>query len=284
MDLDAFLQQHRAIKVSSRSPRAAEVARGVRAGRLVRILPAVFCRAGEEGLPDVRAAAICAADDTAVLTGRAAAALTGYLDDWPATVTFATARAWRTRQEWACPSRTIMPTALVARDPLPHVALPVALLQMACSEGAALIDDALRDDVVTPDDLLAGVQGLAHTAGNAQRRRIVAGSLQRPWSSGERELHEILRAAGLEGWIGNLEFRARGHTYFLDVAFPEQRVVIELDGWKHHRSKESFENDRRRGNELALAGWFVLRVTPTMVRQEPETVVRWVREALRRPM
>lgn len=255
----------------------------MRAGRLTRVLPATFCRTSEAHLPDVRAAAICAADDTAVLTGRAAAALTGAVDAWPETITFSTRRIWRLAPAWARPSRQRLPEALVGRDPLPHVSTAVALLQVAAEDGAGIIDNALRKRAVTPEQLQQGVTGMAGSAGNARRRRMVASALQRPWSSGERELHELLRSAGIQGWFGNLEFQCGKQTYFLDVAFPERRIAIELDGWSHHSSRGDFEADRRRGNELALAGWLVLRVTPTMVREEPHVVLRWVRAALRPP-
>tara|TARA_Y100000814_G_scaffold43631_1_gene27277 strand:+ start:5413 stop:6264 length:852 start_codon:yes stop_codon:yes gene_type:complete len=37
------------------------------------------------------------------------------------------------------------------------------------------------------------------------------------------------------------------------------RVVIELDGWEHHQSRDAFENDRRRDALLAALGYRVLR-------------------------
>ncbi|WP_294179360.1 DUF559 domain-containing protein [uncultured Schumannella sp.] len=39
------------------------------------------------------------------------------------------------------------------------------------------------------------------------------------------------------------------------------RVVIELDGWEHHHSRESFENDRQRDARLTARGYRVLRFT-----------------------
>ena len=48
----------------------------------------------------------------------------------------------------------------------------------------------------------------------------------------------------------------------LDLAFPEQRVFVELDGWEAHRSRAAFVRDRRRQNAVVVAlGWLPLRFT-----------------------
>lgn len=39
------------------------------------------------------------------------------------------------------------------------------------------------------------------------------------------------------------------------------RLVIELDGWRYHRDRDSFEEDRRRDARLAVLGYRVLRFT-----------------------
>lgn len=39
------------------------------------------------------------------------------------------------------------------------------------------------------------------------------------------------------------------------------RLVIELDGWRYHRDRDSFEEDRRRDARLTVLGYRVLRFT-----------------------
>ena len=47
----------------------------------------------------------------------------------------------------------------------------------------------------------------------------------------------------------------------VDLAFPSYRVAIELDSARWHDNRESFVQDRRRRNEITLAGWTVLNFT-----------------------
>lgn len=50
-----------------------------------------------------------------------------------------------------------------------------------------------------------------------------------------------------------------GHE--VDMLWREQRLVAELDGFEHHRTRQAFERDRDRDTELLLAGYRVIRVT-----------------------
>ena len=38
----------------------------------------------------------------------------------------------------------------------------------------------------------------------------------------------------------------------VDIAFPKQKVAIEVDGWAFHSDQEVFQNDRKRQNAIAL--------------------------------
>lgn len=51
-----------------------------------------------------------------------------------------------------------------------------------------------------------------------------------------------------------------GRRFRIDIAFPLQRIGIEVDGFSHHaKTLDGFLNDRRRQNLLVLAGWRMLR-------------------------
>jgi len=58
---------------------------------------------------------------------------------------------------------------------------------------------------------------------------------------------------------------------FADVAFPEQRIAIEVDGRRHHADR--FEEDRLRQNEIVLRGWRVLRFTWKMLTERQDLVL-----------
>lgn len=50
-------------------------------------------------------------------------------------------------------------------------------------------------------------------------------------------------------------------VYTIDVAIPEAKVAIEVDGWAWHVDADRFRSDRRKGNALVRAGWTLLRFT-----------------------
>ena len=68
------------------------------------------------------------------------------------------------------------------------------------------------------------------------------------------------------------------HLAEIDLAYPELKIAIELDGGDHQR-REVFERDRPRQNNLVLEGWIVLRFTWDAYRDRPHEIVAAVRAA-----
>jgi Protein of unknown function (DUF559) len=66
----------------------------------------------------------------------------------------------------------------------------------------------------------------------------------------------------------------------VDALWPEQRLIVELDGYAFHRTRASFEHDRTRDATLQLAGYRVLRVTHRRLEAEPAAVAGTVRSLL----
>lgn len=77
------------------------------------------------------------------------------------------------------------------------------------------------------------------------------------------EIHmlRVLGAGGLPAPVQQHWVRVGGQSYRLDLAYPEHKVALEYDGWDAHRSRSSFDSDRRRDRLLQLDGWVVLRIT-----------------------
>jgi very-short-patch-repair endonuclease len=91
----------------------------------------------------------------------------------------------------------------------------------------------------------------------------------------EARIAQWLLEAGLPAPVQQYEVGG----YRVDLAYPEQGVLIEYDGYDVHSTRSRFEGDRRRANALALArGATILRYTRASTREE---VVREVRAALR---
>jgi very-short-patch-repair endonuclease len=91
-----------------------------------------------------------------------------------------------------------------------------------------------------------------------------------------------LSEAGLPEPARQLSTVASGRRYRIDLAYPDHRLAIELDGWSHHRTRSAFDNDRARGNQLELAGWTVLRFTSKATRCDVVDTVARARQAAAR--
>ena len=52
----------------------------------------------------------------------------------------------------------------------------------------------------------------------------------------------------------------------VDFAWPDRRLIVEVDGWQAHRTRVAFQVDRTNTNRLQLAGNIVLRYTWDDVR------------------
>jgi very-short-patch-repair endonuclease len=61
--------------------------------------------------------------------------------------------------------------------------------------------------------------------------------------------------------------------YELDVYWPELRFAVELDVYATHGAHEPFEEDRRRDEDLKLAGVELTRVTGRRLEREPRQVM-----------
>jgi very-short-patch-repair endonuclease len=72
----------------------------------------------------------------------------------------------------------------------------------------------------------------------------------------------------------------RVHGFLIDLAFPVQRVAIEVDGWAWHVTADRFIDDRRRQNALVNARWTILRFTWHDLVARPDEVVQEIRAAL----
>lgn len=72
------------------------------------------------------------------------------------------------------------------------------------------------------------------------------------------------------------------HDCEVDVWWPAERVAVEVDGWQSHGTRQAFQRDREKGNQLALHGILLLRFTHRDVTRQPERVAREVAAALAR--
>ncbi len=89
----------------------------------------------------------------------------------------------------------------------------------------------------------------------------------------ESALFAALRRAGLPQPIPQYPVETRKGLRRIDFAFPEQRLAIEADGFAPHGTREAFEEDRVRQNEIEELGWHFRRVTDRQLKRDPSEVV-----------
>ncbi|HPY24368.1 MAG TPA: type IV toxin-antitoxin system AbiEi family antitoxin domain-containing protein [Mycobacterium sp.] len=182
----------------------------------------------------------------------------------------------RSTAECAVRRRDLHDRDLIEHRGLRVTALALTVLEAAARAGggSAVMDTALQRRLGLVDLQRAHRRNRGrYGAGEAQRLLCAAEGGAR--SEAERLLLDLLRGAGIRGWQANYPIG----PYVGDVAFPAERVVIEIDGWAFHSDWDVFQADRKRQNNLALRGWQVLRFTWLDLTEHPERVLTEIRAA-----
>lgn len=155
-------------------------------------------------------------------------------------------------------------------------AIPVTSIERTLLDLAALyshqrlrttLEAAQRRDLLDNrriDELLARTPG--HRGAPRLARALAELHDEAPWTQSdlERAFLELIREAGLPEPRTNVFVDGE----LVDVYWPSHDLVVELDYYDYHRSKRSFENDRRKDSKHLLAGRRSLRVTGTRVAHE----------------
>ena len=103
-------------------------------------------------------------------------------------------------------------------------------------------------------------------------------------SPGEARVLYELCAADLTGMRTQVEVHTRGRRYFIDCAFPAEKVGIEFDGRAKygddaHTIHTSLSRERERQRHLEAEGWHIIRVGWHDL-DHPDELVAQVRAAL----
>ncbi len=289
MDLDWYLRRQSGV-ISCAQARAAGLSQGVvdrrvASGRWERLHPGVYL-AGDHPYTDevrIRAAVLWAGKD-AVAHGASAAWWHDLGPALPSTVEVTVRRSRNPgKQPGVLARRRDLPYPdLIAVRDLWVTDLPLTLVEAAVAlgpPGSELLDRSLQRRVKFPAVYRAHCRNQGRR-GSAEASRLLAVAADRAASRAERLLIQLLRAAGITGW--ELGYPVQG--YLIDLAFPAQRVAVEVDGWAWHITADRFVDDRRRQNALMSLQWTVLRFTWHDLVSRPDAVVDDIRMALRPPI
>jgi very-short-patch-repair endonuclease len=181
------------------------------------------------------------------------------------------------------------PIRHVDRVPVVSICLPPVVTDLLAEVQTTFLDPNLADgtlatlDAAKPSATFAGRHDL-----DAKERPV--GSLTvpplagvpRPDSDAEQALERgLARHEWAIGrvWNRSYEWHILGKAYRLDLFWPDEGLVVEVDG-PEHRGRLTFADDRRRDVKLQLLGHDVLRFTNEQVMSDVESVLVNIKELL----
>ncbi len=260
-------------------------------GLLVPMHRGVFQVAGSQRSWNQRImAATLAAGPAAVASHRAAAFLHGLAAIEPrAEVTVARARAPQPdgvlvhRLSWLATSD------VEVREGIPRTRPPATLVGLAAVVPVPLLeaalDDALVRGLVSSAQLQRRLDAIGHAgrSGAAALAELLAVRHGRPkWTQSEfeRKLYALLRGSDLALPVPQFEVRLPdGRLAFLDFAWPDVRLAMEADSYRHHAGRIAWGRDHTRNSILISMGWRILPVTWEDMVERPRELIATLRRA-----
>jgi very-short-patch-repair endonuclease len=151
--------------------------------------------------------------------------------------------------------------------------IPITDLEIACVDAYArgVVKDRDLADVLSRHRGRRGAKALRILAASA-----AGGGLSR--SEAERRMLALVRTAALP----QPQTNARVDRLEVDLLWPDQKLIVEVDGYEFHAGRHSFERDRERDAMLAARGYLVLRVTWRQLVSRRDAVIARVAAALAR--
>lgn len=239
--------------------------------------------------PQQAMAALCAAGPTAHLAGWSAAHLYGLIARPPRRVQLLMPygrNAEPLGRVHVHRSRRLPPEHLTMRNGLRATTAARTLCDLAMWAGrrhlTELVAKAVGVELVTLDEIDEARRLLGPRRGSAGLAAVLLrlGRDGKTDSALERQWRGKLREHGFKPARGVYPVRHEGVLLgIVDIAFPKERVGIEVDGFVWHRTPGQLQRDHARQNAFLAAGWLLLRVGAAEL-QAPDAPLAQLREVL----
>ncbi|MBM3667170.1 MAG: type IV toxin-antitoxin system AbiEi family antitoxin domain-containing protein [Actinobacteria bacterium] len=257
-----------------------QVDRGLAAGRLIAVHRGVY-RVGHAA-PSREAtylAAVRACGEGALLAGRPAAHLWMLIRGSPPPPEVRAPTERRVAGVLARRERRgALPRDATTRLGIPVTTVPRTIVDLAASLPESALARAFHEAGVqhstTPTHVEAVLARRPSSPGAAALRRVIHGDVPVALSALEARFLGRLREAGLP--LPETNVVAGGRR--VDCRWPERRLAVELDGYRYHRSRHAWEQDRQREREARSRGDEFRRYTHADVVEHPH----WMLTDLRR--
>ena len=286
----------RAVRDLSRSQNAAVKAEQLRAlglsrhailarvkrGRLVPRFKGVYVVGDPELLPlAAESAALLAIGDNAVLSHRSAARVWGLAGADPQVIDVTVIGRRPHPREGVRLHYVKTITDLTTHSNL-RITTPARTLidfasRATSSELADAFGDARARRLLTDRELDAALKRAPRNHPGAAIVRAMlreGGTYDR--SKAERLMRALCKQAELPQPLPNIVLN--GHL--VDFLWPDQKLIIEVDGYDSHGNRRAFEDDRRRDQTHVAAGYVVVRITWHQLQHEPIALAARIAQAL----
>jgi hypothetical protein len=178
---------------------------------------------------------------------------------------------------------------LAPEDVASHCGIPVTSPARTLLDLAAVVaprhlepafEEGLRSGILTADALRRQVERNAGRRGVRILRELMGLDPASVADTKSRLEARFLRFCSEEG-LPAPQVNAWAGGYEVDMSWPGTNVIVELDGWKFHRDRASFERDRAKWADLTANGHRVIVVTHRRLSRERGEVARTLRAMLR---
>jgi very-short-patch-repair endonuclease len=261
----------------------------IEAGRYLRLYDGVYA-IGHADLTVAgrRRAIVLACGERALLSHRSAASAWGLRSDGGATWEVTVRKASRLAPN--APVRVYRHPSLRADEVTALGGIPITTVARTLLDLAAVVPShQLRRAIEAAEqqqllDLASLHRTLAAHVRRPGRRRLLAllddlerHGIERTRSDVEAAFLKLCLDHHLPRPQVNQTVSGREH----DFTWPDQRLVVEIDGYAYHRTRAAFQTDRARDRALLTSGWRVARFTASEVLTDPVAVADELRGLLK---
>jgi predicted transcriptional regulator of viral defense system len=255
-------------------------------GRVYSLTPRVMTERGRF------MAAVLACGPGAVLSHRSAAYLWGLVDSWdePIDVTAPNRRGRSPKGVAAHRDGSLQPIDKATLHGVPCTSLARTLLDFAAVRPEWEVRKAVAEAEVLGvlDRLeLRGLLKRSRRRRGVARLRLILDTIHPQTKRTRSELERLFLEMCAKRDVPEPEVNVwldapNGKRYQADFLWRESRLIVEADSRRFHDTDSSFVSDRKRQQQLELAGWRVSRCTWEEVEREPRRLALTIQGLLAR--
>ena len=165
---------------------------------------------------------------------------------------------------------------ITTHDGVPTTTVPRTLLDLSAVVQRDELRGALRqaEQLRLTDALWLGdlIERYPRRPGTPALRALIE-ETQRGLGIVRSELEERFQALLVNAAVPQPATNVLIEDQEVDCAWPDHRLIVELDSRAWHDGAHAFETDRARDRRLAAAGWRVVRITWRQLHDTPAEVV-----------